>query len=63
VYRRILFCKPENRKHFGNPGTEEKIKLKWFLRKQILHPDVEWINLALDIDHWRVLVNTNIQVP
>jgi hypothetical protein len=32
-HRRILFGKAESRKHFGNPGTDEKIILRWFLIK------------------------------
>jgi hypothetical protein len=32
MHRRFLFGKPESRKHFGNPGAEEKTILKLFLR-------------------------------
>jgi len=32
VRSRILLGKPESRKHLGNPGREDKIILKRFLR-------------------------------
>jgi hypothetical protein len=33
MHRIILFGNPASRKNFGNPGTEEKVILKSFLRK------------------------------
>ena len=47
--------------HFGDPGVNGRIILRWIFRKW----DVDWIELAQDRDRWRALVNAvmNLRVP
>jgi hypothetical protein len=49
------------RDHWGDPGIDGRIMLRWILRKW----DMDWTELAHDRDRWRSLVNAvmNLQVP
>ena len=49
------------RDHWGDPGVDGRIILRWIFRKW----DVWWNDLAQDRDRWRALVNAvmNIRVP
>jgi hypothetical protein len=60
----ILVGRPEGRRPLGRPRRrwEDDIKMDLW---ETGFGDVDWINLALDTDKWRVLVNTvmNLRVP
>jgi len=49
--------------HIVDLGVDETIILKWIFKKSVR--GVEWIDLALDRDGWRALLNevTNISLP
>jgi hypothetical protein len=49
--------------HIVDLGVDETIILKWISKKSVI--GVEWIDLALDRDGWRALLNAviNIRVP
>ena len=59
----VLLGKPEGKNHLEEPGIEGKIILRWIFRK--LDWGMDWIDLALDRDRWRAIVNAvmNIRVP
>ena len=50
--------------HLGDPGVDGRIILRWIFRKWDVG-DMDWIELALDMDRWRALVNAvmNLRVP
>jgi len=52
------------RDHLGDPGVNERIILRWILRKCDVR-GMNWIELAQDRDRWRALVNAvmNFRVP
>jgi hypothetical protein len=56
--------KPEGKRRLGTTrcGWEDNVKMDL---KYIGWGDMDWIDLALDRDHWRTLVNTamNLRVP
>jgi hypothetical protein len=54
---RVLVGKPEARDHWGDPGIDGRIILRWICRK--------WDELAQDRDRWRALVNAvmNLRIP
>jgi hypothetical protein len=61
---RILVGKPEGRRPLGSP------RRRWVDNIRIDHREkgwdgVDWVDLAQDVDQWRALVNTvmNLQVP
>jgi hypothetical protein len=60
---RILVGRPEGRNHFGDPGVDGRIILKWIFQKW--DGGMDWIKLARDKDRWWVLVNAimNLRVP
>jgi hypothetical protein len=43
------------RDHWGDPGVDGRIILKWIFRKW--DGGMDWIGLAQDRDRWRALVN------
>ena len=52
------------RDHWGDPGTDGRIILRWILRKRDVG-GMDWIELAQDMDRWRALVSAvmNLRVP
>ena len=50
--------------HFGDPGVEGSIILRWIFRKWDVR-GMDWIELARDRDIWRALVTAvmNLRVP
>jgi hypothetical protein len=61
---RILVGKPEGRRPLGRPRRRWVDNIKMVLRG-IGRDGVDWVNLAQDMDHWRALVKTvmNLRVP
>jgi hypothetical protein len=61
---RVLVGKPEEKRQPGRPRRtwENNIKKDF---QEVGYLDVDWIDLALDRDRWRALVNAvmNIRVP
>ena len=57
----VLVGQPEGRGHLEYPDVDGRIILRWICGKW----GMDWINLALDRDMWRALVNAvmNIRVP
>ena len=51
----VLLGKPEGKNHLEEPGIEGKIILRWIFRK--LDWGMDWIDLALDRDRSRAVVN------
>jgi hypothetical protein len=49
--------------HFGDPGVEGRITLKWIFKTW--DGGMDWIELAQNSDRWRALVNAvmNLRVP
>jgi hypothetical protein len=49
--------------HFGDPGLDGRIILKWIFKKW--NGFMDWIGLAQDRDRWRAVVNAvmNLRVP
>jgi hypothetical protein len=41
--------------HFGDPGVDGRIMLKWIFNKW--DGGMDWIELAQDTDRWRAVVN------
>jgi hypothetical protein len=60
----ILVGRPEGRRPLGRPRRRWEDNIKMDFRK-IGFGDVDWINLAQDMDRWRALVNKvmNLRVP
>jgi len=58
-----LVRKPEGRDHLENPGTDERIILRWIMRKR--DGGMDWIDLAQDRGRWRTFVNAvmDLRVP
>jgi hypothetical protein len=58
---RILVGKPEGKRPLGRP------RHRWVdnINREIVWDGVDWIDMTLDRDQWRVLVNTvmNLRVP
>jgi hypothetical protein len=59
---RLLVGKPEGRRPLGRP------RRRWLdnIRKdhvEVGWGDVDWIGLAQDIDKWRALVNSVLNLP
>jgi hypothetical protein len=48
-----------------DPGIDGRIILKWIFERFDGGVGVDWIDLAWDMDRWRAVVNTmmNIRVP
>jgi hypothetical protein len=63
VYK-ILVRKPKGKRPSGRPRLRWEDNIRMGLR-ELGWEGVDWINLALDRDQWRVLVNTlmNLRVP
>jgi hypothetical protein len=61
---RILVDKPEGKRPLGRPRRRWVDNIKMDLR-EIGWTGVDWIDMAQDIDQWRALVNTvlNLRVP
>jgi hypothetical protein len=61
---RILVGKPEGKRPLGRPRRRWVDNIKMDLR-EIGWYDMDWIDLAQDMDQWRALVNTimNLRVP
>jgi hypothetical protein len=61
---RILVGKPEGRRPLGRPRRRGVDNIKIYLR-EIGWDGVDWVDLALDRNQWRALVNTvmNLRVP
>jgi hypothetical protein len=61
---RALVGKPEGRRPLGRPRRRCEGKTKIDLRREVGWGGMDWINLALDRDRWRALVNAvmNLQV-
>ena len=51
------------RDHLEDPGIDKGIILRWIFRKR--KGGIDRIDLAQDMDRWRAVVNTvlNLQVP
>jgi hypothetical protein len=49
--------------HFGDPGVDCRIILKYIFKKW--DGGMDWIDLAEDTDRWRAVVNAvmNLRVP
>jgi hypothetical protein len=54
---------PREGNHFGDPGVDRRIILKWIFKKW--DGGMDWIELVEDRDRWRALVNAvmNLRVP
>jgi hypothetical protein len=52
------------RDHWGDPGVDGRIILRWIFRKWDIW-GMDWIELAQDIERWRALVNAvmNLRFP
>jgi hypothetical protein len=63
VYR-ILVGKPEGKRPLGRPRRRWEDNIRMDLR-DIGWGGMDWIDLAQDMDQWKALVNTvmNLQVP
>jgi len=63
VYR-ILGGNLKERDHWGDPGVDGRIILRWIFRKWDWG-GMDWIELAQDRDRWRALLNAvmNLRVP
>jgi len=63
VYR-VLVGNLRERDHWGDPGMNGRIILRWIFRKRNVG-GMDWIELAQDKDRWRTLVNgvMNLLVP
>jgi hypothetical protein len=61
---RILVRKPEGKRQLGRPRRRWVDNIKMDLR-EIGWAVMNWIDLAQDMDQWRALVNTvmNLRVP
>ena len=61
---RVLLGKPEGRRTLGRPRRRGNDNIKMDLQ-EIRWKNVNWIDLALDRDKWRGLVNAvmNLRVP
>jgi hypothetical protein len=61
---RILVGKPEGKRSLGRPRRRWMDTIKMDLR-EIGWDGVDWIELAQDMNQWRALVNTvmNLRVP
>jgi hypothetical protein len=61
---RILVGEPEGQRPLGRPRRRRVVNIKIDL-KEIEWSGMDWIDLAMDRDQWRVLVNTvmNLRVP
>jgi hypothetical protein len=61
---RILVGKPEGKRPLGRPKRRWVANIKMDLR-EIGWDGVAWIDMAQDMDQWRALVNTvlNLRVP
>jgi hypothetical protein len=53
----------KERDHLVDPSVEGKIILRWF--QEVGCGSMDWVELALDRDRWRILLNAvmNIRVP
>jgi hypothetical protein len=60
----ILVGKPERKNYYEDQDVRGVTILNWTLQ-EIGWDGVDWIELALDRDQWRALVNTvmNLRVP
>jgi hypothetical protein len=60
---RILVGDVTEGNHFRDPSVDVRIILKWIFKQW--DGGMDWIELALDRDRWRALVNAvmNIRVP
>jgi hypothetical protein len=54
---RVLVGKRRGKKPFGRPRRRGKDNIKMDIRK-VVWGDVDWIDLAQDMDRWLALVNT-----
>jgi hypothetical protein len=54
---RILVGKPEGKRPLGKPRRRWVDNIKMDLR-ELKEDGVDWIDMAQDMDQWRVLVNT-----
>jgi hypothetical protein len=61
---RILMEKPQGKRILGRPRRRWDDNIKTDLR-EIGWNNIDYIHLAQDRDHWRVLVNTvmNLRIP
>jgi hypothetical protein len=61
---KIIVGKPEGRGPLGRPRRRQENKISMNLR-EIGWGGMDWVDLALDRNHWRALVNTimNFRVP
>jgi hypothetical protein len=53
------------REHWGDPGVDGTVILKWTFRKWDVGCGLDWIGLAKGRDRWWTLVNAvmKLQVP
>ena len=57
----VLVEKPERRRSLGRPRLRWEDNIKMDLR-EVGWRGMEWIDLAVDSDRWRALVNTVINL-
>jgi hypothetical protein len=60
IYR-VLVGKPEGKRPLGRPGRRWEDNIKMDLQ-EVGCRDMEWIDVALDRDRWRALVNAVIKL-
>jgi hypothetical protein len=62
---RILVGKPEGKRLIGRPRRRWVDNIKIYLREILEWDGVDWIDLTQDMDQWRALVNTvmNLRIP
>ena len=65
AYRGFWWGNLRERDHWGDPGVDGRIILRWIFRKWNVGGGMDWIELAQDSDSWRALVNAvmNLRVP
>ena len=57
---------PSEENHWGDPGVDGRIILKWIFRKWVMgYVGMDWTEMAQDRDRWRALVNVvmSFRVP
>ena len=63
VVHRVLVGKPEGKRPLGRPRRRWEDNIKMYLRE--VGGGGDWMELAQNIDRWRALVNTvmNLRIP
>jgi hypothetical protein len=61
VCTRFWWGNLKERDHWGDPGVDGRIMLRWIFRNWDVE-GTDWIDLAWDMDRWRALVNAVMNV-